>query len=232
MVTLQTLNTLSHKNLTMKSLLVLAALAASLVVAITSAQDQKTAAEKTRRIDVIGCTIRSSAPPLSSDMANKHPTVLVDNAPINGSNNNWVSLADRVQNPMIGGWGDLVHYCFRWELKQDEKISKQVYLRFDLQLSPEHNAPEKVELRLITGGDNNPIRNEAWDPARLHWSLAPSSEHFVTLPYQEGTNEVDITSAIKEWVKRPERCLGFVMAPTTNGKVSVRISNLTLRFVK
>lgn len=217
----------------MKILLALAALAASIVVAITRAQDQKPAAattESSRTLEVIACTIKSSAPPLSQDMATKAPTVLVDGEPIDESNNNWVPLSHRTENRMFGGWGDHSNLYFMWELRQAEKVAKRVFLGFNLRLSPEHNAPEKVELRLVTSGDNHPIRNAPWDPARLHWSLAPSSEHFATLPWKEGFNEVDITAAIQEWIKRPERCLGFVMLSTTNQKVSVTVSDFKLRW--
>jgi hypothetical protein len=224
------LNTLSQKNLTMKKLLILAAFATS-IAAAAFAQDQKpVAADSGRPLEVIACTIKSSAPPLSKDMSNRAPTVTVDGEPINGSNNNWTSLEHRMENLMFGGWGDHSNLYFRWELRQAEKTAKRVFLGFNFKLSPEHNVPEKVELRLVTSGDNNPIRNALWDPAKLHWSLAPSSEHFATLPWKEGFNEVEITSAVQEWVKRPERSQGFVLSSTTNQKVSVKVSGFTLRW--
>lgn len=220
----------------MKIIALLAATAASLIIA-SLAQDQKPAeptapaAQQGRDLgEVIACTIKSSAPPLSKDMAKKAPVVLVDDEPINGSNNNWTPLAHRMENLMFGGWGDHSHLYFRWELKQPEKVAKRVFLGFNFKLSEQHNAPEKVELRLVTSGDNNPIRNAPWDPARLHWSLAPSSEHFATFPYKEGFNEVEITAAVQKWIARPERCLGFVLASTTNQKVSVQVSGFKLRF--
>lgn len=224
-------------NQPMKTLVLLAATAAASLIIAAFAQDQNPGEPAAPPVhegrdlkEVIACTIKSSAPPLSKDIATIAPRVLVDGKDINGSNNNWAPLKHRMENLMFGGWGDRSDLYFRWELKQSEKVSKRVFLGFNFKLSPEHNTPEKVELRLVTSGDNNPIRNAPWDPAKLHWSLAPSSEHFATLPWKEGFNEVEITAAVQQWIARPERCLGFVLSPTTNQKVSVQVSGFKLRF--
>lgn len=124
--------------------------------------------------------------------------------PIDGSNNIWYKLKDRIGSMRIGGFGDQYIGFLRFPVPGTTVPFKKVTLRLFLE-SEGVALPKEIEVRAVTSADPLPIEKKnmevSWVPEKIRFAAQPSSRFLTHVPVKAGWVEIDLT----EWVKGETR---------------------------